>query len=27
LTTLEDKKQHELFEIETKDRNDLENGD
>ena len=27
LTTLEDKKQHELFEIETKNRNDLENGD
>ena len=27
LTTIEDKKQHELFEIERKDRNDLENGD
>ena len=27
LTTLEDKKQHELFEIETNKRNDLENGD
>ena len=27
LTTLDDKKEHELFEIETKNRNDLENGD
>ncbi len=27
LTTLEDKKQHELFEIETRNQNDLENGD
>jgi predicted mannosyl-3-phosphoglycerate phosphatase (HAD superfamily) len=27
LTTIEDKKQHELFEIERKNRNDLENGD
>jgi hypothetical protein len=27
LTTVVDKKQHELFEIERKTRNDLENGD
>ena len=27
LTTIEDKKQHELIEIERKGRNDLENGD
>ncbi len=27
LTTIEDKKQHELIEIERKNRNDLENGD
>jgi len=26
LTTMEDKKQHDLIEIERKNRNDLENG-
>ncbi|MDF0680266.1 MAG: hypothetical protein P0116_04810 [Candidatus Nitrosocosmicus sp.] len=27
LTTIEDKKQHDLIEVERKNRNDLENGD